>query len=62
MSWKYTMNAEQHDMLLGINEPRRICRTIDKGGVESCIATREDVVEWVAQGNVIEEPDEQPES
>lgn len=46
MDWKYT--NEKRDVVYRVN--------VD-GSMESCIATREDVVEWVAQGGVIEEPD-----
>lgn len=46
MGWKYT------------DETRRVVvRVNDDGSMESCIATREDVVKWVAEGNQIEEPD-----
>lgn len=49
--WKYT------------DERRAVVYRINSGGnMESCLATREDVQEWVAQGGVIEEPDEQPEA
>lgn len=46
MNWKYT-------------SPKRtvVYRVNEDGSMESCIADREDVLEWVAQGNVIEEPD-----
>lgn len=46
MNWKYT--DESRSVVYHVNAD---------GGMESCIATREDVQEWVAQGNVIEGPD-----
>lgn len=50
--WKYT--DETRSVVVRVNED---------GSMESCIATREDVVAWVAQGNTIEEPDSgQPEA
>ena len=47
MNWKYT--NEQCNVVYRVNAD---------GSMESCIATREDVVEWVAQGNTIEEPED----
>lgn len=47
MEWKYT------------NEKRNVVYRVNgDGSMESCIATREDVLEWVVAGNVIEGPDE----
>lgn len=46
MGWKYT--DEQRNIVYRVNAD---------GSMESCIADREDVV-WVAQGGVIEEPEE----
>ncbi len=34
-----------------------VYRTNPDDTMESCIATREDVVKWVEEGNQIEEPD-----
>ncbi len=46
MDWKYT------------DEKRMaVYRVLDDGSMESCIATREDVMKWVEEGNQIEEPD-----
>jgi hypothetical protein len=40
--WRYTDSSQQV-----------VIRTLDNGGMESCIATRPDVVAWVAAGNTI---------
>lgn len=51
MDWKYT------------NDKRTVVYRINAdGSMESCIATREDVQEWVKDGGVIEEPDVPTES
>lgn len=46
INWKYT--NEKRDTVVRINED---------GSMESCIVAREDVQSWVAEGNIIEEPD-----
>lgn len=46
MNWKYT--DEKRTVVYRVNED---------GSMESCIATREDVVKWVEEGNKIEDPD-----
>lgn len=34
-----------------------VSRILDSGATESCLATREDVVEWVSKGGTILPPD-----
>lgn len=46
MGWRYT--DDTRSVVYRINED---------GSMESCIATREDVVKWVEEGNTIEEPE-----
>jgi len=48
MNWKYT--DDTHTV---------VCRILENGDIESCIAEREDVQEWVAAGGVIGEPAEE---
>lgn len=44
--WKYTNN-----------ERTVVYRVHPTGEMESCVVTREDVQEWIANGNTPEEPD-----
>jgi hypothetical protein len=46
MNWKYATP-----------EKRVVYRVLENGQIESCLATREDIVAWVAAGNIIEEED-----
>lgn len=34
-----------------------VVRTYQDGSMESCIATRQDVLDWIANGNSIKAPD-----
>ena len=47
-AWQYT--TEQRDV---------VQRSSDQGDIESCIATRQDVVDWVDAGNEILDPPEE---
>lgn len=38
-----------------VGQRENVMRVLDDGSIECCLATREDVVEWVAQGNKIED-------
>lgn len=46
MDWKYTDDTRTV-----------VYRVHEDGSMESCLATREDVLDWVAQGNTIQEPE-----
>jgi len=46
MDWKYTDDTRTV-----------VYRVREDGSMESCLATREDVLDWVAQGNTIQEPE-----
>lgn len=44
-AWQYVANSQQPNTI--------VVRTYPDGSMESCIATREDVVAWVKAGNTI---------
>lgn len=55
MKWTYALPLAQHNAMFGTDAPRSVYH-VDGNMCESCQETREDVVEWVTAGGVIEEP------
>lgn len=49
MTWKYAQTTIPNTVVYRVNED---------GTMESCLVTREDVQEWIAQGNTPEAADE----